>query len=141
MKVLKFMLLGMFFACLVVPMLFAKDMHGQKKIKLLNDAATALQSSNPDLAAKLTAYANEEANEKDEGKKEMEGVAEADKKTQQVEHIKLLRDAAEALKATKPKLAARLTKMANRHEKKMMKKDKDEVKEGGKEQASEKTDK
>src|SRR5258708_619960 len=99
MRLLKGVLMGVVVtSCMVLlsSLSFAEKGHEQKKIKLLNESAAALKASNPDLAAKLTEYANDEANElkdKKEGKKEMEGAKEDVVKMHQKEHIKLLREA------------------------------------------------
>ncbi len=95
----------------------ANSEHEKEKIKLLNDSAAALTQSNPALAAGLTKYAVQEANEmveKSEGKKE-EAKDEAMEQAQRAAHIKLLRDSAAALQAGHADLAERLTKMADRH--------------------------
>jgi hypothetical protein len=72
MKVFKVLLLGVLFTgsmALFSLISNADEGHEQKKIKILNESAEALKSSNPDLAAKLTQYAKVEANEKIEGKR------------------------------------------------------------------------
>ena len=106
-----------------------KKEHELAQIKLFNDAATALQKTNPDLSAGLTKYANEEAQEK-EGKaekEELEGKAEKDMGERAVANLKLLRDAASALQTSNPTLAAALTKTADQHAKRI------EMKKEGKE--------
>ena len=119
---------------------FADEGKEQAKIKGLNEAAAALQQSNPTLAAGLTKFANEEAAEKEEKneKKESEGIKEEGMKKQHAEHIKLLRDAGAALKVAHPELAISLLEMADNSEKRMMmkedkedKNEKDEKSENG----------
>ncbi len=113
---------------------FANEAQDQAKIKGLNDAAAALAQSNPGLAASLTKFANAEAAEKaekNEGKKESEGVKEEGMEKEHAEHIKLLRDSATALKQSRPELALSLLQMADRSEKKMMKEEKEEKEEAG----------
>jgi len=102
---------------------FAHEEHHEAFVKLLNDSAAALQSSHPDLAAGLTKFSNEEANEKEEKgeKKELEGKEEDEMHEHRAAHLKLLRDSAAALKASHPDLAADLTKKADRNEKKIKK--------------------
>jgi len=108
---------------------FAAEGKEQVKIKSLNAAAVALQQSNPGLAAGLTKFANQEAaekEEKNEEKKEPEGAKEEGTKKGHVEHIKLLRDSAAALKQLHPELALVLLEMADRSEKKKMNKEAEE---------------
>ena len=99
---------------------FAHGKDHEAFVKLLNDSAMALQSSNPALAAELTKFSTEEANEKEENgeKKELEGKEENEMHEHHEAHLKLLRDSAAALKASHPDLAADLTKKADRSEKK-----------------------
>lgn len=104
--------------------------HHAAKVKLLQDSAAALAQSNPALSKGLTDYANAELKEKQE-KKEGEGKAEEQMEATRAAHIKLLRDAAAALQATHPDLAADLTKMADKHEKKMKDEEKKDSKEAG----------
>ncbi len=71
MKTLKMLALGVFFAVFVVfahaGTSFAEEMeHSKGDIQMLRDAATALKATNPDLSAKLSKYADREANEKEE---------------------------------------------------------------------------
>ncbi len=137
MRLFKGMLMGVVvtgFMVLLSSVSYAKQGHEQEKIKLLNDSAAALQVSNPWLAASLTKYANDEAQEvkeKNEGKKELESAKEEEMKKHREEHIKLLRDAAAALQVSHPDLTTSLTKMADRHAKMMKKKDKEEKEEAG----------
>ncbi len=90
-------------------------------IKLLQDSATALQSSQPALAADLTKFANEEANEK-EGKEEPKEKNTPERNASRAAHLKLLKDSASALQTSRPELAAELTKTADRKAKKMAEK-------------------
>ncbi len=137
MRLFKGVVMGMVvtgFMVLLSSVSFAEEGHGQEKIKLLNDSAAALQASNPALAASLTKYANDEAQEvkeKNEGKKELEGAKEEAMKAKRAENIKLLRDAAAALQVSHPEIAEHLTKMADRHAKRMTKEGKEEKEEAG----------
>ena len=83
-------------------------------LKTLKSSATALQSSNPDLAKGLTKYANEEASE-------IEGKEEKGMKEDLGEGslVKLLKDSATALQQSHPDLAAKLTESADRKAKKI----------------------
>ncbi len=143
MRLFKGVLMGVVvtgFMVLLSSVSFAKEGHGQEKIKLLNDSAAALQTSNPWLAAGLTKYANDEAQEvkeKNEGKKELEGAKEEEMKKHREERIKLLRDAAAALQASHADLSEHLTKMADRHAKMMKKEDKEEKEEAGEKKENE----
>ncbi len=97
-------------------------------VKLLRDSAASLQASRPELAVGLTTIANEEAKELQEGKekmkpkKELEGKAEKEMKERHEGHLKLLRDSATALQASRPDLAADLTKTADRKARRMAEK-------------------
>jgi len=147
MRLFKGVLMGVVvtgFMVLLSSVSYAKEGHGQEKIKLLNDSAAALQVSNPWLAASLTKYANDEAQEvkeKNEGKKELEGAKEEEMKKHREEHIKLLRDAAAALQVSHPDLAQRLTKMADRHAKMIKKEGKEDKEEAGESQENKIKDK
>ncbi len=71
MKTLKTLALGVLFSLLLVfahsGVWFAEhEEHGKDDIQMLRDAATALKAANPDLSAKLSKYADREANEKEE---------------------------------------------------------------------------
>lgn len=132
MKLLKMMRIGLVVTGAVIllsSISFAKEGKEQAKIQSLNDAATALVKSNPDLAQRLTKFALQEATEKvgknKEGK-ESEGIMENGMMKERMEHIKILRDSASALKATNPDLALTLMQMADRSEKKMMNKEAEE---------------
>ncbi|MDE2028455.1 MAG: hypothetical protein KGK03_09985 [Candidatus Omnitrophica bacterium] len=112
---------------------YADDANDQAKIKSLNEAASALQQLNPDLAAGLTKFADEEAAEvkgkEDEKKAEMKGAKEeneAAEKSERLAHIKLLRDSGSALKTVKPELALSLMEMADKGENKMMNREPEE---------------
>ena len=132
MKSLKTMMTGLVVTGAVVllsSISFGAEGKGQVKIKNLNDAAVVLQQSNPGLAAGLTKFANQEAvekEEKNEEKKEPEGTKEEGMKKGHVEHIKLLRDSAAALKQSHPELALSLSEMADRSEKKRVNKEAEE---------------
>ena len=88
--------------------------HGAAFIKLLQDSAAALQSSQPALSADLTKFATEETNEKEGKEKHTPEEAAA-----AAAHVKLLQDAAAALQSSHPELAAKLTKKAEHKEMKM----------------------
>ena len=136
----------------------ASPEHHQAKIKLLQDAVAALQSSQPTLANALSAYATEEANEpahtnvpilgttsrdmvggttveykEDRAKvgKEAEEAAEKHEEANHAAHLKLLRDSAAALLTSHPDLAARLTKSADRMVKHMKQHAKEDMNEAG----------
>ncbi len=116
---LGFLVLGLSFSSSSV--LFAHEGHDDAAfVKLLQSSAAALQSSQPSLSADLTAFANEEANEK-EGKEEPKEKNTPERQARRAAHLKLLRDSAAALQASKPELAAGLTKRADRTAKKMSK--------------------
>ncbi len=71
MKTLKSLAVGLIFSLALVfapaGASFAEEMeHGKGDIQMLRDAAVALKASNPDLSAKLSKYADREANEKEE---------------------------------------------------------------------------
>jgi len=89
-------------------------------VKLLRDSAGSLQTSRPELAVGLTKFADDEAkelqagNEGMEPKKEVEGKAEQEMQDHRAAHMKLLRDAATALHASRPELSVDLTKAADR---------------------------
>ncbi len=131
MKSFKIMLMGLMVAgavTLLTAVSFAEKGEVEVKVKTLNDAAAALQKSNPELAFSLTKFANEEAAEKEdknEDKKEPEGKEEGMSKDH-VGHIKLLRDSATALKQANPGLSLSLFEMADRSEKNRMRDEKDE---------------
>ncbi len=118
--VLLVLVLGLSFSGLA----FAHKEHKEAFTKLLNNSAKALQASRPDLAAGLTQWSNEEANEKEEKgeKKELEGKAEKEMHAGRAAHMKLLQDSAAALKTSDPGLSADLTKKANRMTKKIAEK-------------------
>ncbi len=102
--------------------------HGDEKakIKVLNDSAAALAQSNPELAARLTQFANEEANEKDEEmgeKEELEGAQEEAMEKHHMDHIKLLQDSAAALEKSQPELAKSLNEWADHSTKRMEEKE------------------
>ena len=106
--------------------------HHQAQIKLLQDSSAALKTSNPELAKKLSAWATDEMNEKEEGKGHEEKEEKAEKKND-AEHqarLKLLRDSSVALRASHPDLAVDLTKKADKMEKRMKADAREDVKEG-----------
>ncbi len=106
--------------------------HHQAQVKLLQDSAAALQTSNPDLAKKLSAWATDEMNEKEEkGHEEMEGKAEKKSDEEHQARLKLLKDSAAALQASHPDLAKDLTKKANKMEKAVKKDAREDSKERG----------
>ncbi|MBF0512120.1 MAG: hypothetical protein HQL13_07330 [Candidatus Omnitrophica bacterium] len=91
----------------------------KNKVKLLNEASEDLAKSNPVLSSQLAEFAKEEAAEK-EGKENI-GKSKEQIKLHREQHMKLLKDSAQALKAAHPELAKKLTGMANRIEKKLKK--------------------
>jgi len=105
----------------------ADEMQDQVKVKMLNEAATALVKSNPALAQRLTTFAIEEITEKeekddtDDETEETERMRLDEKTKERAGHIKLLRDSATALKTTNPEIALTLMQMADRSENKMRK--------------------
>jgi hypothetical protein len=97
---------------------FADKAHDDAAfVKLLQDSAAALKVSKPALAADLTLFANEEANEIKEGKEEPKENTPA-KMASRAAHVKLLKDSAAALQTSHPDLAAALAKAASRKPKK-----------------------
>ena len=127
-------------AMMTVPAIsFAKQgQHKEREatfVKLLRDSAGALRTSHPELAAGLTQFADDEAKEVHAGnegkapKTEVEGKAEQEIQSRQAAHVKLLRDAAAALHASRPELSADLTKAADRTAKKLKAAQKEDAKE------------
>lgn len=101
---------------------FAHEGHNEAAfVKLLQDSAGALQTSNPALSSDLSKFANEEANEK-EGKEEPKEKNTPERAARRAAHLKLLRDSADALQASRPDLAKELTETADHKEKKMKEK-------------------
>ena len=98
--------------------LFAHEGNEAEFVKLLQSSASALQASQPALAADLTAFANEEANEK-EGKEEPKEKNTPERLARRNAHMKLLKDSAAALQSSHPDLAAKLSKRAERIAKKI----------------------
>ena len=149
MRLLKGMVMGLVvtgFMVLLSSASFADEgHHGKDKIKLLNDSAAALAKSNPDLAASLTKYANEEAakkQEKGKEKKELEGAQEDQMKARRAEHMKLFKDSAAALEKSNPDLAKRMTKMADHMAKRMENKEgKEDKEEAGEKEENQMKDK
>ena len=125
MKWLQIMLIGFLVLGLSSSAAFAEKGHDDDAmIALLRSSAAALQTSRADLAADLTAFANEEAQEEaDEAKGIKEPVrSDAERTTRRQAHLKLLRDAAAALQTINPKLSKGLTKTADVKAKKFAKK-------------------
>ncbi len=83
------------------------DEHGKTEIQNLKDAATALKTTNPNLSAQLSKYADKEVGEK-EGMEEKEG------EENEAANVKLLQDSATALTTSNPALADALTKYAKK---------------------------
>ena len=146
MKTLKGLILGVCvtgFVVLLSATSFAEGEHHKMDLAVIRNAAMALQTTQPVLAAGLTKYADDEAKEelaKKDAKAEKEGVAEdKEEKEMKGQHeatIKLFKDSAAALRATHPDLAASLTKSAEWKEKRLKEKkegkedsEKDEAKE------------
>ncbi len=125
---------------IAVPAVWCADQvqHKERKaafVKLLKDSAGALQVSRPELAASLTKFADDEAKELQAGteekkpKTELEGKAEQEMQDRREAHVKLLRDSAAALLASRPELSADLTKAADRMAKKLKAAQKEDTKE------------
>ena len=114
-----------------------KQERHQAKIKLLQDSATALQVSHPELAKRLKECVDEESKEPKEQKegmeahKELEGATEKQAEGRHQTHLKLLRASAAALQASRPDLAADLTKMADHQAKQIREEQKEDSKEKG----------
>lgn len=100
-----------FAAMLALPMTsaFGAGMHHKKDVKVINDAATALQSSNPDLSSRLQALATRESSAKES----------SESASQQKDDIQLLHDSSNALQATRPDLAKRLNRIADEESREM----------------------
>jgi hypothetical protein len=81
----------------------APDIH-TARVQLLNDSATALDKSNPDLAKGLRDLAAAKWEKGEKGSADMKAKAEARKK--------LLNDASAALEKSNPDLSQKLKKMA-----------------------------
>ncbi|MCX5696407.1 MAG: hypothetical protein NTU54_00285 [Candidatus Omnitrophica bacterium] len=94
--------------------LSAKKAKHEARIKLLQDSATALAQTNPDLAKKLGDLVNEDANrskEKLEGSKEKTAKDSPEWKAKHEARVQLYKDAAAALRLTRPDLAKSLDEM------------------------------
>ncbi len=78
--------------------------HMQKEVKLLNDSATALESSNPDLSSKLKDMAGRESAAAQSNVKESSSQDQAD--------AAILKDSANALRQSRPDLAKGLDRYA-----------------------------
>jgi LAS superfamily LD-carboxypeptidase LdcB len=87
----------------------AKQVRHDARIKLLQDSAAALQSTNPDLAMKLTDIVNGASKEKTEASRLSKDSAEWQAKRDA--RIQLYKDAATALQTTNPDLAKGLMDM------------------------------
>ena len=125
MKLLRIMLVGVFLLSLLSSTVFAEKANDAAAlIALLRSSVTALQPSHADLAAGLTAFANEEAQEEaDKARGIKEPVrSEAEKNTRRQAHVKLLRAAAAVLQTSNPNLSEDLTKTADLKAKKLTKK-------------------
>lgn len=122
MKYVKIMFLGALVFGLVFSLssaAFAKDKEGAE-VKILQDAAMALQQSNPVLASGLADFANEEAQEMSEGKTNAKAKESAEWKEKHEAHARLLKDAATALTRSNPDLAKKLQNMhEGKNDKKM----------------------
>jgi len=86
--------------------------HSKKEIKLLNDSAAALTSSNPDLSNQLRDFASKESGETEENESEQA-------ETSGKEDIKMLRSAADALEKSRPDLCKGLNNYAKKEEREM----------------------
>jgi hypothetical protein len=110
----------------------ADQTHAEQErafVKLLDDSASSLQSADPELAGRLTAFAREEAKEIDEekaGKKEAEEKDEAKVKERRESHMKLLNDAAGALSASHAELSSPLKERAGKIEEKLKAEEKED---------------
>ena len=109
----------------------AKKAKHEARIKLLQDSATALQATNPDLAMKLTDIVNGQSKEKVEGSKETVAKGSAEWKAKHDARIQLYKDAAAALQATNPDLAKGLMDMTVPKQKTEMQKAAEEKNEKG----------
>ncbi len=92
----------------------ARKAKFEAKMKVLQDSATALAQTNPDLAKKLSDLANEETNaskEKVEGSKEKVAKDSAEWKAKHEARVQLFKDAAAALQQSHPDLAKSLEEM------------------------------
>jgi len=87
----------------------ARKAKHDARIKLLQDSAVALQTTNPDLAMKLTDIVNGSTKEKTEANKLSKDSAEWQAKRDA--RMQLFKDAAIALQATNPDLAKGLMDM------------------------------
>ncbi len=83
--------------------------HSKKSIKLLEDSAAALSSSNPDLSSRLKEYSARESRERESSESEQGEKNES-------QDIRMLREAAEALKTTRPDLSKWLKRYASQEE-------------------------
>jgi len=118
----------------------AQEKEGAK-IKILQGSAAALQQSNPDLAKKLSEFANEEINEsmgKQEGSKEKIAKDSPEWKAKHEARVKIFKDASAALQQTHPDLAKSLEEMTIAKHKTEMQKASQEKNE--KEEAGEKVE-
>ena len=115
MKLSRGFLLGLFVAGLslsVMPSLFAGN-DEEEFIHLLENSGAALQSVNPTLAAGLTNLGNEETNAlANRGSQQEEDQNSPEGKARQEARVKLLKEAAAALQATRPDLVASLSARA-----------------------------
>ena len=95
----------------------AKDSDDQAQIILLNDAAAALEDSNPGLSRDLTKFADEKEKEwedKNANKNPPLPTPITDKYLKQAQdHIALLKATAHAIEPTYPLIAQNLRKMAH----------------------------
>ena len=89
----------------------ARQAKHEARIKLLQDSATALQATNPDLAMKLTDIVNGQSKEKAEGNKEKVAKDSPEWKAKHDARIQLYKDAAAALAQSHPDLAKSLEEM------------------------------
>ena len=82
----------------------AHGKHMKKDIKLLNDSAAALESTNPDLSSKLKDLAVREEAVKETKTEESVGQDQAD--------VQIIKDSANALRGSRPDLAKGLDRFA-----------------------------
>ncbi len=94
----------------------AKDNDDQNEIILLNDSASALEDSNPQLSKELAQFADEREKEWEDKNADKDGppVAVTDKNIKRFQdQIKLLKEAADNIQPTYPLIAQGLKKMAH----------------------------
>ena len=119
MKSLRGVLIGLVVLGAIVFFTSVSFAYGNKeaKVKILQDAATALAQSNPTLAKSLTDFANEETQEMKnipEGTKKSENKESSEWKAKHEARVKLLKDSADALAQSHPDLSKGLLEMSEK---------------------------